>query len=66
WVQNREGDRWTLDHVHSRLKTAMEKEAEAVWAYARDKNITLRNAAYVHALSRIAEAMEALGMDKLF
>ncbi|MBY5551859.1 Glu/Leu/Phe/Val dehydrogenase [Rhizobium leguminosarum] len=66
WVQNREGDRWTLDHVHSRLKTAMEKEAEAVWAYARDKNITLRNAAYVHALSRIAEAMEALGTDKFF
>ncbi|MBY3026819.1 Glu/Leu/Phe/Val family dehydrogenase [Rhizobium leguminosarum] len=64
WVQNREGDRWTLDQVHARLKTAMEREADAVWAYAREKNITLRTAAYVLALSRIAAAMEALGTDK--
>ncbi|MBY3329894.1 Glu/Leu/Phe/Val dehydrogenase [Rhizobium laguerreae] len=64
WVQNREGNRWTLDQVHARLKTAMEREADAVWAYAREKNITLRTAAYVLALSRIAEAMEALGTDK--
>ncbi|MBY2925959.1 Glu/Leu/Phe/Val dehydrogenase [Rhizobium leguminosarum] len=64
WVQNREGERWTLDQVHARLKTAMEREADAVWAYAREKNITLRTAAYVLALSRIAAAMEALGTDK--
>ncbi|MBX5124832.1 hypothetical protein HJB55_32760 [Rhizobium lentis] len=32
--------------------------------YAREKNITLRTAAYVLALSRIAAAMEALGTDK--
>ncbi len=64
WVQNREGNRWTLDQVHARLKTAMEREAEAVWAYAREKNITLRTAAYVLALSRIAAAMEALGTEK--
>ncbi|NNH68277.1 Glu/Leu/Phe/Val family dehydrogenase, partial [Rhizobium laguerreae] len=60
WVQNRQGDRWTLDQVHARLKTAMERQADAVWAYVRDKNITLRTAAYVLALSRIAAAMEAL------
>ncbi|MBY3004020.1 glutamate dehydrogenase, partial [Rhizobium leguminosarum] len=47
-----------------RLKTAMEREADAVWAYAREKNITLRTAAYVLALSRIAAAMEALGTEK--
>ncbi|WP_409565958.1 hypothetical protein [Rhizobium leguminosarum] len=46
------------------MKTAMEREADAVWAYAREKNITLRTAAYVLALSRIAAAMEALGTDK--
>ncbi|RWY77316.1 Glu/Leu/Phe/Val dehydrogenase [Rhizobium leguminosarum] len=66
WVQNRQGDRWTLDEVHARLKTMMEKEAEAVWASARDKNITLRKAAYVLALARIAAAMEALGTDTFF
>jgi glutamate dehydrogenase (NADP+) len=66
WVQNRQGDRWTLDEVHARLKTMMEKEAEAVWAYARNKNIPLRTAAYVLALARIAAAMEALGTQTLF
>jgi glutamate dehydrogenase (NADP+) len=66
WVQNRQGESWTLDEVHAWLKTKMESEADAVWAYARDKNITLRTAAYVLALSRIAEAMEALGTDKFF
>ncbi len=66
WVQNRQGDRWTLEQVHARLKTMMEKEAEAVWAYARNKNIPLRTAAYVLALARIAAAMEALGTQTLF
>ncbi|MEY9381673.1 glutamate dehydrogenase (NADP+) [Rhizobium leguminosarum] len=64
WVQNRQGERWTLEQVHERLKTAMEREADAVWAYARDKNITLRTAAYVLALSRIAAAMEALDVEE--
>lgn len=63
WVQNRQGDRWTLEQVHARLKTMMEKQAEAVCAYARDKKITLRKAAYVLALARIAAAMEALLKD---
>jgi glutamate dehydrogenase (NADP+) len=66
WVQNRQGERWTLEQVHAWLKTKMESEADAVLAYARDKNITLRTAAYVLALSRIAAAMEALGTDKFF
>ncbi|NNH67663.1 Glu/Leu/Phe/Val dehydrogenase [Rhizobium laguerreae] len=46
-VQNRQGEQWTLDEVHARLKTTMEKQADAVWAHAQDKNITLRTAAYL-------------------
>ncbi|RWX25939.1 glutamate dehydrogenase, partial [Rhizobium leguminosarum] len=63
WVQNRQGQSWTLDEVHTRLKTTMEKQTDAVCAYARDKKITLRKAAYVLALARIAAAMEALLKD---
>ncbi|EJC75039.1 glutamate dehydrogenase/leucine dehydrogenase [Rhizobium leguminosarum bv. trifolii WSM2012] len=60
WVQNRQGESWSLEKVHERLKTEMVSQADAVWAYAQEKNISLRLAAYVIALSRIAEAMKAL------
>ncbi|RWX10036.1 Glu/Leu/Phe/Val dehydrogenase [Rhizobium hidalgonense] len=60
WVQNRQGESWSLEKVQERLKTEMVSQADAVWAYAQEKNISLRQAAYVIALSRIAEAMKAL------
>lgn len=44
----------------------MEREGDAVWAVAQERNITLRSAAYVHALSRIAGAIEAHGTQKFF
>ncbi|MBY3031292.1 Glu/Leu/Phe/Val dehydrogenase [Rhizobium leguminosarum] len=61
WVQNRQGDRWLIEDIHARLKTKMEEEGAAIWACAKDKNITLRSAAYVHALSRLVDAIEAKG-----
>ncbi|MBP2444190.1 Glu/Leu/Phe/Val family dehydrogenase [Rhizobium leguminosarum] len=64
WVQNRRAERWDLEEVHARLKTTMEREADAVWAHARDKEITLRSAAYVHALLRLSEALRARGTAK--
>ncbi|WP_017958642.1 Glu/Leu/Phe/Val family dehydrogenase [Rhizobium leguminosarum] len=57
WVQNRQGDYWSIEDIHARLKTKMEAEAAAIWACAKDKNITLRNAAYVHALLRLVDAI---------
>ncbi|MBY5364802.1 Glu/Leu/Phe/Val family dehydrogenase [Rhizobium leguminosarum] len=61
WVQNRQGYSWPIEDIHARLKTKMEEEGAAIWACAKDKNITLRSAAYVHALSRLVEAIEAKG-----
>ncbi|NKJ71977.1 glutamate dehydrogenase [Rhizobium leguminosarum bv. viciae] len=57
WVQNRQGDYWPIEDIHARLKTKMEEEGAAIWACAKDKNITLRSAAYVHALSRLVDAI---------
>lgn len=59
WVQNRQGDSWPIEQVHARLKTKMEQEGDAVWTLAQEKGITLRSAAYVHALSRLAGAIGA-------
>lgn len=61
WVQNRQGVAWTLSEIHTRLRKMMEEEGAAVFALAREMRITPRRAAYVHALKRLAAAIEATG-----
>ena len=66
WVQNRQGFYWTLEEIHERLKTIVEREGRAIWAISREKNTSMRTAAYVHALGRLAEAIEAHGTQSFF
>jgi glutamate dehydrogenase (NADP+) len=66
WVQNRQGFYWTLEEIHDRLRTIMEREGRAVWDISRDKEISVRTAAYVHALGRLAEPIEAHGTQNFF
>lgn len=66
WVQNKQGYYWALDEIHTRLKTIMEREGKAIWDVACEKKVSVRTAAYVHALSRLAEAIEAHGTQSFF
>ncbi len=66
WVQNKQGYYWTEDEVHVRLKTIMETEGAAIWGRARNGKMSLRTAAYVHALARLANAIEAHGTQQFF
>jgi len=66
WVQNRQGFYWTLEEIHDRLRAIMEREGRAIWDVSREKGITVRAAAYVHALRRLAEAIEAHGTQSFF
>ncbi len=66
WVQNRQGFYWPLEEVHERLRVIMEREGAAVWRVSREKSTSCRTAAYVHALSRLAEAIEAHGTQPFF
>jgi glutamate dehydrogenase (NADP+) len=61
WVQNRSGLYWSLEEVNSRLKQKMVEETNRIWAIAEQKSISMRTAAYVHALNRIGEAIGAKG-----
>ena len=61
WAQNRAGVRWTADDVADRLKERMVTESEAIWDLAQDRDVTLRVAAYAHALQRISDAVDATG-----
>jgi glutamate dehydrogenase (NADP+) len=66
WVQNRQGYYWTLDEVQRRLRTTMEQEGRNVWDLACRKRLDMRTAAYVHALARLAQAIESHGTQPFF
>jgi len=66
WVQNRSGFYWTLEEVNHRLEMSMAEETEKIWAIARELSISLRTAAYVHALKRLGEAIQAKGTQDYY
>ncbi|MGO4839312.1 glutamate dehydrogenase, partial [Rhizobiaceae sp. 2RAB30] len=66
WVQNRQGFYWDVAEIHQRLRTIMEREGRAIWSVSAEKRIPMRTAAYVHALQRLAEAIEAHGTQSFF
>lgn len=66
WVQNKAGYYWPVEEVHSKLRAILEPEARRIWEVARDKGVSLRTAAYVHALERIGHAVEARGTKAFF
>ena len=61
WVQNRSGLYWGLDKVNEELRSRITQEAETIWQVAQTKKVSFRTAAYIHALSRIGEALNDRG-----
>lgn len=66
WVQNRQGFYWDLEEIHARLLKMMEREGRAVWDIASSRTVSVRTAAYIHALGRLATAIEAHGTQPFF
>ena len=58
WVQDLHSERWLLEEVEARLAVIMRRAFDAVTALAKDKDISLRLAAYAVALQRIAAAIK--------
>ncbi|MBI5405756.1 Glu/Leu/Phe/Val dehydrogenase [Candidatus Kaiserbacteria bacterium] len=57
WIQNRIGERWSRADVEAKLREKMRGAYREVADFAADRGVTLRQAAYALALSRIVEAM---------
>lgn len=55
WYQNLHNQRWTRDEVFRKLKRKMEKATVAVYNLSKEYNVSLREAAYMLALKRIAK-----------
>ncbi len=66
WVQNKAGYYWPLEEVHTKLHAIMVREFNAIYELMLKKSIDMRTAAYVHALNRIGEAIEAQGTSRYF
>jgi glutamate dehydrogenase (NAD(P)+) len=62
WAQGRQGYAWEEELVAERLRSRMDAAFTAVWARADTLGISLRRAAFVLALERLAEAIEARGI----
>ncbi len=58
WVQNLQNFYWTSEEVQKKLHHIMEKSAEDIWNFSKEKNIPLRTAAFAFAIQRIAKAMK--------
>ena len=66
WVQNRQGLYWTLEQVNQQLKQMMVEETERIWTITQEQGTSPRTAAYVHALNRIGDAVQAKGTKDYF
>ncbi len=66
WVQNRQGFYWSLEEVQDRLQAIMRREFSTIYDLMNEKAVNMRTAAYVHALNRINEAIEAGGTHRYF
>ena len=60
-VQNLNMDHWGRDVVHSRLNMHMTETYHAVFEMATSNNISLRRAAYSHAMEHVVGAMKIRG-----
>lgn len=56
WEQNRKGERWTEEEVLNKLRETLVPQAELIWEKANDAKLTLRTAAFLVALERLANA----------
>jgi len=62
WVQNRAGYAWTEDVVNARLEETMVRSFREVLELSRNRRVSMRTAAYMLAMSRVAAVHELRGV----
>lgn len=62
WVQNLHRESWTIEEFNKQLEKKIVKAFNDVWDMAQKYKVTLRTAAYMIAVKRIADAMSVLGL----
>ncbi len=62
WVQNLMRYYWTKEEVLSKLENRMVEAFENVYKLSKERNIDMRSAAYIIAVSRVAKAIKLRGI----
>jgi len=62
WVQNLQHYKWGLDRVRQELDHVLSQAFESVWQEAQERNVSLRTAAYIIAISRVYQATRLAGV----
>jgi glutamate dehydrogenase/leucine dehydrogenase len=63
WVQNRSVVHWPLEEIRTKLELKMTSAFDNVWNIAQEKKVTLRTAAYILGIGRVAQATELAGVS---
>lgn len=61
WVQNLQGYYWEEKEVEEKQEVKMVNAFNDIWALKEQKNVTLREAAYMISVKKVAEAMKLRG-----
>ncbi|GFN35054.1 Glu/Leu/Phe/Val family dehydrogenase [Tepidimicrobium xylanilyticum] len=61
WVQNLQGYYWEEDEVQRRQEISMVNAFNDIWALKEEKNVTIREAAYMISVKKIANVMKLRG-----
>ncbi len=62
WVQDRQGYFWTGERVNRRLNRMMRQAFQLTYDVKEEYNVTLRQAAYVYAIKKVAETLKLRGI----
>jgi len=62
WVQSIYSFFWGVDEVNENLKKIMVKSFAEVWDTSKKENVTMRDAAFILAMTKIAKAVEMRGI----
>jgi len=62
WAQDRMGYYWRENEVNQKLEEVLRENFDAVWDVARERNVTLRTAAYMVAIRRVVDSLMTRGI----
>lgn len=62
WAQNRQYYSWNLDRVRQELERVMSKAFEEVWELSRERDVSLRTAAFMLGINRVGRATVLAGI----
>jgi glutamate dehydrogenase (NAD(P)+) len=62
WVQDIQAFFWDVDQINESLDKIMVKSFDEVWAVSKERKVDMRIAAYMNAITRVANALKQRGI----